>query len=96
LEEDTSCKQKETKCKTGDTLQWEREEEITNLPDMATPSIVRKTYPSRSKHMDLLSMALYYLCRRKKHQNMFDRRRRASTEDQPHYPVVKVIEAAWF
>jgi hypothetical protein len=45
MEEYTSCKQEETKCKTGDTLQWEREGETTNLPDMATPRIVRKTYP---------------------------------------------------
>jgi hypothetical protein len=74
-------------------LQWKREGKMTNLPDMATPSIARKTYPTCPKHMDLLSKTLYYLCHRRQHQHMIIRRRKASTDDQPHYPIVDEIKA---
>jgi hypothetical protein len=43
--------------------------------------------------MDLLSMTLYYLCHRRQHQHMFIRRRKASTDDQPHYPIVDETKA---
>jgi hypothetical protein len=42
---------------------------------------------------DLLSTTLYYLCHRRQHQHMIIRRRKASTDDQPHYSIVDEMKA---